>query len=100
MMEERYRGQEKDHEIKLNNREELKMTGVSHVESFDEKEIILETCLGVLVIKGEELSIKQLNLEDGNVAIDGMVKSLCYAEEGLLKDMKNKSKGLLNRMFG
>lgn len=99
-MEERYRGQDKSHELKLSNREQISLTGVSHVESFDEKEVILQTNLGVLVIKGEELSIQQLNLEDGNVAIEGMIKSLNYAEEGLLKDMKNKSKGILGRMFG
>lgn len=91
---------EKGHEIRLNNREELYLTGVSHVESFDEKEVILETVMGILILKGEELSIKQLNLDEGNVSIDGTVKSLQYAEEGLMRDMKNKSKGILSRMFG
>lgn len=99
-MEERFRTPERPHQINMNNREDLAITGVSHVASFDEKEVILETSLGILIIKGRDLSIKQLNLDNGELAVEGMVKCLEYGEEGLLKDMKNKSKGLIGRIFG
>jgi len=100
-MEERSRGSEqRSHEISVSNRESIKITGVSHVGSFNEQEVILETSLGVLMIRGRELAITQLNLNEGNLAVEGLVKSLEYGEEGLLKDMKNRSKGLIGKIFG
>jgi len=99
-MEDKYRTPEKSHEINMNNRESLNITGVSHVGSFDEHEVVLETNMGVLVIKGRDLAITQLNLDEGNLSVEGLVKCLDYAEEGLLKDMKNRSKGVLGKIFG
>ena len=99
-MDDRLRTTERPHELNMSNRESLNITGVSHVGSFDEHEVVLETSLGILIIKGRELAITQLNLDDGKLAVEGVVKSLEYAEEGLLKDMKNRSKGLIGKIFG
>lgn len=88
------------HAIQLDNREQLLISGVLHVESFDDKEIVLETCMGLLVLRGEGLAIKQLNLDEGKLDIQGLLKSFIYAEEGSLQDMKSRSKNILSRMFG
>lgn len=67
------------HTLQMNNREQLMVTGVLGVESFDDAQIIMETDMGMLTLKGEDLSIKQLDLETGRFAVEGFVNSLVYA---------------------
>lgn len=83
--------------IKLTNREQLELTGVVHVDSFDDDEVILETKMGALVIKGQNLNINELNLESGKVKIQGAVGSLQYFDES--KNLKNRGKGILDRLL-
>ncbi|HHZ20003.1 MAG TPA: sporulation protein YabP [Firmicutes bacterium] len=83
------------HHLTLNNRERLQLEGVKNVGSFEPSEVILETELGVLVIKGENLHMQHLNLDQGKVALQGRVHSLNYAEENLAE----RNKGLLGRLF-
>ena len=77
------------------NRQGGRITGVRDVNSFDEKEILLFTDAGKLVIKGEQLHVKQLNLEKGEVDLEGRVDSLTY----LSKNTDKKEESLLKRMF-
>jgi len=85
------------HSIFLRGRKQLVMEGVHHVDSFDESEIILQTNMGVVLLKGEGLHITQLNLETGNLTAEGFFVSLQY------KESKGKGKGagkkILNRLF-
>lgn len=85
----------KRHQLALKGRESLNVDGVVNVESFDEKEIVLETDEGVLLVRGEELHIKELNLDTGSLAVDGFITSLEYAEDKLAK----KAGGFLSRVF-
>ncbi len=64
-MEERYSHNAGEHQLTIVGRRKMELTGVIHVESFDNEEIILETELGLLAIRGEDLHIKQLTLEEG-----------------------------------
>ena len=66
------------HRLVMENREQIALTGVHKVQSFDTKEIVLETELGILSIKGEQLGIKLLNLEEGLVDLQGQVGALIY----------------------
>ncbi len=84
----------KRQEIKMLNRKVLEISGVLNVESFDNEEFLLETECGFLMIKGKNLHIKNLNLEQGLVAIEGIVSELVYLESG-----GQKSKGLLGKLF-
>lgn len=68
----------KVHRLTMDNREMLSLTGVSKVQSFDPKEILLETIQGLLTIKGEKLGIKHLDLKEGLVEIEGFVEALVY----------------------
>ena len=68
----------KGHRLVMENREQIALTGVHKVQSFDTKEIVLETELGILSIKGEQLGIKLLNLEEGLVDLQGQVGALIY----------------------
>ena len=85
----------KGHRLVMENRQTLEVTGVKKVQSFDLKEIILETELGILSIKGQQLGIKQLNLEESMVDIEGYVNALVYHRN---TDTNSRS-GIMNRIF-
>jgi len=83
------------HQLVLAERERLTLDGVIHVESFDDREIVLETELGGLIVQGEELHIKELNLEKGNLLVNGYVRSVEYIGDSLSK----RGKGFLSKLF-
>ena len=83
------------HSINLNERKSIMISGVKKIDSFDEEEFYLETTMGDLIIKGEELEIIKLDTYQGNVSIKGKIDSLNYAEEG----KKNKENGVFNKLF-
>lgn len=66
------------HRLAMDNRQYISLTGVSKVQSFDPKEIIVETIQGLLSIKGEKLGIKHLDLKAGHVEIEGFVDAMVY----------------------
>lgn len=81
--------------IILENRENLNITGVLDVLSFDDQIVILETELGLLTVKGENLRINKLSLDTTEVTINGEIYQLAYSE----KNNMEKSGGLLNKIF-
>lgn len=85
------------HKLHLDNRKKGTLTGVTDVNAFDEKEILLETRAGVLTIRGSQLSIIRLNLEQGEVDIDGRVDSIIYTKDGTSQAQKGKN--ILKRLF-
>jgi sporulation protein YabP len=87
--------QEKQHQVKLEDRRQLVITGVVHVDNYDDSEITLQTTLGVLVIKGEDLNISVLNLENGTLNVSGQVNQLAYSDAAGGK----KGKGLLQKLL-
>lgn len=84
------------HRLIIHNRESMDVTGVVHVDSFDDEEVILETEQGLLAVRGEELHIKHLNLEKGELVIEGLVLELAYSDE---KRARDRGKGFLERLF-
>ena len=68
------------HKLTLNQREDLTMTGVTEVVSFDDTAVVLQTQLGTLEIQGEGLQLKTLSIDGGQVAVDGHICSLIYEE--------------------
>lgn len=70
-----------EHRLIITNREHLHIQGVLHINSFDDSEIVLETDLGMLLVQGEELHIKQLNLDDSYLEIEGIIKTIDYLED-------------------
>ena len=82
--------------IILENREKLNISGVLDVLSFDDQIIIVETELGLLTIKGENLKINKLNLDTSEVTLDGFVSSLAYSNSDTIK--KNAS-GFISKIF-
>ena len=68
------------HKLTLNERKNLTMTGVTEVVSFEETAVVLKTGLGVLTVQGQDLKLKTLSLEGGQVAVDGEISSLIYEQ--------------------
>ena len=68
------------HRLTLNDRRQLTVTGVTEVVSFDETAVVLKTSLGLLTVQGQDLKLKTLSLEGGQVAVDGQIVALIYEE--------------------
>lgn len=85
---------ETTHNLIMENRRKLNVSGVSDVESFNEDEIILHTDMGGLLIKGSGLHINKLSVEVGEVALEGEIDGIDYIES-----RKTKGAGILSRMF-
>lgn len=84
------------HRLVIESREHTEITGVLHVDSFDDEEVIMETEQGLLAVRGENLHIKHLNLDQGEITIDGYILELAYAEE---KRSRARGKNILERLF-
>ena len=68
------------HKLTLNERKKLTMTGVTEVVSFDDTAVVLQTNLGTLEVQGQELKLKTLSIDGGQVAVDGQISALIYEE--------------------
>lgn len=68
------------HKLTLNERKNLTMTGVTEVVSFDDTAVVLHTVLGTLEVQGQELQLKTLSIDGGQVAVDGHICALYYEE--------------------
>ena len=64
------------HHVILEGREQLSVSGVEEVESFDENSIVMSTCKGTLVVRGEDLHIEKLSLDGGDLKVEGDIDSL------------------------
>ncbi len=85
------------HEIVLTNRNLLEVSGVVSVECFDSEEFLLQTDCGFLGFRGQDLHIKNLDLELGNVAIEGHFTEFHYFDASLPRAQKQKN--FLGRLF-
>ncbi|MBR1539880.1 MAG: sporulation protein YabP [Clostridia bacterium] len=84
--------------IYLENREKLNISGVKDVLSFDDQMVILETELGLLTVKGENLRINKLSIDTLDVSIDGTINTLIYSDNASDKRV-GKSGNFLSKLF-
>ena len=80
------------HKLTLTERKSMTMTGITEVVSFDENAVVLKTGLGDLVIHGENLQLKNLSLEGGQVAVEGTITAFIYEQ--------SRKSGALRRLLG
>lgn len=83
------------HELKLMDRREISLTGIKKITSFDSEEFLLESNMGIILIKGSGLEIMKLDTHDGNVKIKGKINSLTYLDN----NEKVKEESLLAKLF-
>lgn len=79
----------------LENRERLSISGVLDVLSFDDQVVIVETELGLLTVKGDNLRINKLSIDTSEVVVEGEIYNLAYSEN----DLDKKTSGLLGKIF-
>ena len=84
------------HRLELDGRERLVVSGVEEVERFDEEEIVMNTTAGTLVVGGTDLHIGKLNLDGGELHVDGSIHTLLYEDKG----PSGGQGGLPRRLFG
>ena len=80
----------------LENRGKLSISGVNDVLSFDDQIVMVETELGLLTVKGENLRINKLSLDTSEVIVDGDISGLNYSEKDLNKD---KAGSFISKIF-
>lgn len=83
-----------EHHILLESRNNLTISGVEEVESFDDSTITLHTNQGMLVVQGEGLHIEKLSLDGGDLKVEGQVDSIVY------ENSPHNTSGFFSRLFG
>lgn len=79
----------------LENRGKLSISGVLDVLSFDDQVVIVETELGLLTVKGEDLRINKLSIDTSEVVVEGDILGMNYSE----KELDKKGGSLLGKIF-
>ncbi len=86
--------EERKHSITMENRERLTITAVDDVVSFDEEKVIVDTNMGTMTVIGSDFRIHKLNVDDGQLVIEGMIDEVQYSET-----RQKDQKGFFARMF-
>lgn len=79
----------------LENRGKLSISGVLDVLSFDDQVVILETELGLLTVKGENIKINKLSIDTSEVIVEGNISSLAYSD----KEMEKTKGSFMSKIF-
>lgn len=80
--------------IIMENREKISVTGVSDIHSFDDELVLAQTDLGILTIKGDDLKMNKLNLENNELIVEGKIIAVAYSDMN-----STKKTGLMNKLF-
>ena len=83
------------HELKLIDRREISLSGIKKITSFDSEEFLLESNMGVILIKGTNLEIMKLDTHDGNVKIKGKINGFNYLDN----KEKCKEESTISKLF-
>lgn len=94
MIEDKKVTKPKSQNLILENREKLSISGVIDVESFNDECVIVDTELGVLIVRGEDLRINKLNIENSELDIEGDIISCEYSDRD-----RSKGMGFFGKMF-
>lgn len=80
------------HQLILQDRHSLYISGVSEVESFNDETVVLRTSQGSLTIQGRQLQVQRLNVESGDLTVEGVLDAFAYADT-------HTKRGKLGKMF-
>lgn len=83
-----------EHNAILENREKLQLSGVTAIDSFDDRAVVLYTNCGQLTILGRNLQMQQISVETGDVTVEGEVQAMRYSDRD-----RTAPEGLLGRML-
>lgn len=83
------------HELKLSDRREIYLTGIKKIISFDTEEFLMESSMGIILIKGSSLELIKLDTHDGNLKIKGKINGINYLDSN---NSKNKE-SFISKLF-
>ena len=81
------------HNLVLEDRRMLTVSGVSDVDSFDEETVVVFTDLGELTVRGSNLHINRLSVDVGELTVEGNIAALIYSDEA------PRSGGFFSKVF-
>ena len=81
------------HNVVLEDRKHLSISGVMDIDNFDEQTAVVYTQMGELTIRGYDLHVSKLNVETGELSMDGEIWSMTYTE------VQKKNGGMLSKLF-
>lgn len=82
--------------ITLENRRKMTLNGVSEILSFNEEQILITTVLGDMDIRGEELKMTKLDVENGDVIVTGKISYIVYTSD---EKKAKKGNSIISRIF-
>lgn len=85
-----------NHTVTMVERKSFITNGVKKIENFDDKQFLIDTVMGMLLVKGEELELIKLDTLQGTISIKGLINSLMYLDES---NSKSKENGIFYRLF-
>ena len=94
MLQEQERATQ-NHKLTMNNRGQVELTGVTEVGSFDNQVVELETTEGAVRFTGNDLNVKRLTLERGELELEGRVREIIYHES----QKGRTAGGIISRLF-
>lgn len=80
--------------IIMENREKISVTGVIDIHSFDDELVLAQTDLGILTIKGDDLKMNKLNLDNSELIVEGQIMAVAYSDVN-----QAKKSGFMNKLF-
>ena len=83
------------HHLNVIDRKNIALSGIKKIISFDNEEFLMESIMGTILLKGEELEIIKLDTHDGNVAIKGIFNSINYIDSSI----KSNKESFINKLF-
>ena len=92
-MNEEKKVQAAQHNLIMENRKNLTVSGVSDVDSFDEQTVVIFTDMGELTVRGSDLHIIKLSVDVGELTMEGNISSLSYSDE------QPRTVGFFSRVF-
>ena len=86
-----------NHVLNMIERKKISLSGVKKIDSFDKEQFIIDSVLGYIIVKGEDLELVKLDTKDGVVVIKGLINSINYVEDNKKKNKKDSS--VISRLF-
>ena len=84
----------REHKVTIENRERLTVGAVEDVESFDEEKVVILTDMGTMTVSGSDFRINRLNVDDGQLVIEGSIDDIQYSDTA-----PQESGGFFSRLF-